>query len=136
MDVSIIPRCPSLAGGPTAASCSVILLHRQILKNSHILLNPCRDSALQKTLVKAFDSVSNSSSVLRGCQWLRHHLLSVIEGPPVGINDPGYRPDCLTSRLPGSALYLASSLLQTPSPSNRQRMPGLLRRYRFSGTFV
>lgn len=80
-------------------------------------------TALQKTLVKALNSVGNSSSVLQGRQQLLHPLLSVIEGPPVGINDPGYRPDCLTSRLPGSELYLASRLLQTPSPSNHRPTP-------------
>ena len=80
----------------------------------------CKDLALQKTLVKGFDSLCNSSSVLLACRWLLHHLLSVIEGPPVGINDLGYRPDCLTPWLPGSAVYLASRLLQTPSPSNHR----------------
>lgn len=87
------------------------------------ILKHCLKTALQKTLVKALNSVSNSSSVLQGRQQLLHLLLSVIEGPPVGINDPGYRPDCLTSRLPGSELYLASRLLQTPSPSNHRPTP-------------
>lgn len=115
-----MPYCPSLAGGPTTASCAEVLLRMRVLKSLHILLNLWKVSALQKTLVKSFDSVSNSSSELQGCQWLLHHLRSVIEGPPVGINDPGYQPNCLTSLLPGSVLYLASRLLQTPRPSNHR----------------